>query len=104
MSRQIPPSTPEINRRGAAAALIPIIATGLADSKLSDEGAALQAVFGEWAVEKPCDGSGVKKLAEMVGNVMERIRMALSSASGKLTNVIRDHSSRVRDDRSAFRR
>jgi len=41
MSKQIPPPTPEINRLRAAAALIPIIESGLLASKLSIERASL---------------------------------------------------------------
>jgi hypothetical protein len=81
MSRQIPPSTPEINRLRAAAALIPIIESGLLESKLSVERAALMASFCEWAVEKRSEDPEVVKLAETVGNGLKRIKMALSSAS-----------------------
>jgi hypothetical protein len=80
MSNQISLSTPEINRLRAAAALIPIIEAGLAESKLSIERAALMASFCEWAVEKPSDDPEVVKLAEMVGSGLKRIKMALSSA------------------------
>jgi hypothetical protein len=80
MPNQIPPSTPEINRLRAAAALIPIIESGMLESRLSVERAALMASFCEWAVEKvPDDPEGVK-LAETVGNGLKRIKMALSSA------------------------
>ena len=52
MSKQIPPATPELNRLRAAAGLIPIIESGLTDSKLSAERAALMASFCEWTTEK----------------------------------------------------
>ena len=52
MSKQMRSSTPEFNRLRAAAALIPIIEAGLADSKLSVERAALMALFCEWAMQK----------------------------------------------------
>ena len=81
MSKQIPPATPEINRLRAAAALIPIIECGLADSRLSIERAARMASFCEWAVENVPDDPEVVKLAETVGNGLKRIKMALSSAS-----------------------
>jgi hypothetical protein len=81
MSRQIPPSTPEINRLRAAAALIPIIESGLLESKLSVERAALMASFCEWTTENVPDDPEVVKLAETVGNGLKRIKMALSSAS-----------------------
>ncbi|MER2552601.1 MAG: hypothetical protein ABTQ28_04970 [Thauera sp.] len=80
MSRQIPPPTPEINRLSAAAALIPIIESGLADSQLSIERAALMASFCEWTLEQRSDDPNVVKLAETVGSGLERIKMALSSA------------------------
>ena len=81
MSRQIPPSTPEINRLRAAAALIPIIESGLLESKLSIDRAALMASFCEWTTENVPDDPEVVKLAETVGNGLKRIKMALSSTS-----------------------
>lgn len=81
MSKQIPPATPEVNRLRAAAALIPIIESGLLASKLSIERAAVMASFCEWTVEKPSDDPDVVKLAEIVGNGLKRVKMALSSAS-----------------------
>ena len=78
MSKQIPPATPEINRLRAAAALIPIIESGLADSKFSVQRAALMASFCEWAIEKVPDDPEVVKMAETVGNGLERIRIALA--------------------------
>ena len=81
MSRQIPPSTPEINRLRAAAALIPIIESGLLESKLSVDRAALMASFCEWTTENVPDDPEVAKLAETVGNGLKRIKMALSSVA-----------------------
>ncbi len=80
MSNQIPPSTPEINRLRAAAALIPIIESGLLESKLSVERAVLMASFCEWTTENVPDDPDAVKLAETVGNGLKRINMALSSA------------------------
>ena len=80
MSQKIHPSTPEINRLRAAAALIPIIESGLLDSRLSVERAALMASFCEWTVEKRSEDPEVVKLAETVGSGLKRIKMALSSA------------------------
>ncbi len=79
--QQIPPATPQINRLRAAAALIPIIEAGLADSKLSVERAALMASFCEWAVENVPDDPDMVKLAQTVGNGLKRIEMALSSVA-----------------------
>jgi hypothetical protein len=78
MSKQIPPATPEINRLRAAAALIPIIESGLADSKFSLERAALMASFCEWAIEEVPDDPEVVKLAEKVGKGLKRLRMGLA--------------------------
>ncbi|WP_300337197.1 hypothetical protein [Accumulibacter sp.] len=80
MPNQIPPPSPEINRLRAAAALIPIIESGLSDSKLSAERAALMASFCEWTVEHPSDDPNLVQLAETVGAGLKRIKMALSSA------------------------
>jgi hypothetical protein len=80
MSRQIPPPTPEINRLRAAAALIPIIESGLLESKLSVERAALMASFCEWTTENVPDDPDMVKLAQTVGNGLKRIKAALSSA------------------------
>ena len=80
MPNQIRSSTPEINRLRAAAALIPIIESGLLESRLSVERAALMASFCEWAVEKPSDDPEVAKLAATVGDGLKRIKSVLSAA------------------------
>ena len=80
MPNQIPPPSPEINRLRAAAALIPIIESGLLASKLSIERAAVMASFCEWTTENSLDDPDMVKLAETVGNGLKRIKMALSSA------------------------
>lgn len=80
MPQKIHPSTPEINRLRAAAALIPIIESGLLESRLSVERAALMASFCEWTTENVPDDPEVVKLAETVGNGLKRIKIALSSA------------------------
>ena len=79
MSQKIHPSTPEINRLRAAAALIPIIESGLLESRISVERAALMASFCEWTTENVPDDPEVVKLAETVGSGLKRIKMALSS-------------------------
>jgi len=81
MSQKIHPSTPEINRLRAAAALIPIIESGLLESRLSVERAALMASFCEWTTENVPDDPEVVKLAETVGNGLKRIKMALSAVA-----------------------
>jgi pyridoxine/pyridoxamine 5'-phosphate oxidase len=81
MSKQIPLATPELNRLRAAAGLIPIIESGLTDSKLSAERAALMASFCEWTTEKrPTDPEAIK-LAESVDEGLKRIKMVLASAT-----------------------
>jgi hypothetical protein len=80
MSKQIPPSSPEINRLRAAAALIPIIESGLADSRISVERAALMASFCEWTTEHCYDDPDVIKLAQTVDDGLKRVKIALSSA------------------------
>ncbi|MEF8704283.1 MAG: hypothetical protein V5B32_13790 [Candidatus Accumulibacter sp. UW26] len=77
MSQKIPPPTPEINRLRAAAALIPIIESGLLESKLSVERAALMASFCEWTTEHVPDDPEAVKLAVTVGSGLKRIKMAL---------------------------
>lgn len=79
MSKQIAPPSPEINRLRAAAALIPIIESGLADSKLSAERAAIMAAFCEWTTESDCDEPEAAKLATKVKDGLERLKAALSS-------------------------
>lgn len=81
MSKQIAPLTPEINRLRAAAALIPIIESGLADLKLSVERASLMASFCEWTTENPCDEPEAVKLATKVKDGLERLKVALSVSS-----------------------
>ena len=76
MATQIPPPTPEINRLRAAAALIPIIESGLLASKLSLERAANMASFCEWTIEKPSDDPEVVRLAESVRKGLKRLKMA----------------------------
>jgi hypothetical protein len=81
MSQKIHPSTPEINRLRAAAALIPIIESGLLESRISVERAALMASFCEWTTENVPDDPEVVKLAEMVDSGLKRIKMALSAVA-----------------------
>jgi len=50
MTKTTPPPTPEQNRLRAAAALIPIVESGLSDGKLSEDRARQMIRFCEWAV------------------------------------------------------
>lgn len=81
MSKQIALPTPEINRLRAAAALIPIIESGLADLKLSAERASLMAAFCEWTTESYGDEPEAIKLATKVKDGLVRLKVALSVAS-----------------------
>jgi len=50
MTKTPPPPTPERNRLRAAAALIPIIESGLDDGKLTEDKASQMIRFCEWAM------------------------------------------------------
>lgn len=80
MSKPIPPSTPALNRLRAATALIPIIESGLADSRISVERAALMAAFCEWAAESPPDDPDAARLARAVADGLQRIKLRLAAA------------------------
>lgn len=61
----------------AAAALIPIIESGLAESKLSPERAALMASFCEWAAElSPVDPEEIK-LSQRIAEGLQRLKFRL---------------------------
>ena len=81
MSQPIPPSTPALNRLRAATALIPIIESGLADSRISVERAALMAAFCEWAAENPPDDPEAARLARAVADGLQRIRLRFAAVS-----------------------
>ena len=76
---KMPRATPEINRLRAAAALIPIIESGLVASKISSERASLMASFCEWTVENPSCDPDLVKLAETIGDGLKRIKAAIDS-------------------------
>ncbi|MEF8706560.1 MAG: hypothetical protein V5B07_09005 [Candidatus Accumulibacter sp. UW27] len=75
------PSTPALNRLRAATALIPIIESGLADSRISAERAALMAAFCEWATENPPEDPEAAKLARAVADGLQRIQLRLAPVS-----------------------
>lgn len=77
MAKQIPPASPELNRLRAAAALIPIIETGLADAKLTSERAAMMASFCEWTLAVEPSDSHSLKLIEDIRQGLERLKVAL---------------------------
>ena len=81
MSKPLAPSTPALNRLRAATALIPIIESGLAASRLSAERAALMTSFCEWAAENPPDDPEAARLARAVDDGLQRIKLSLSAVS-----------------------
>jgi hypothetical protein len=74
MPKFLPPSTPQLNRLRAAATLIPIIESGLADSKLSPDKAALMASFCEWAAEATTSDAEEAMLSESIGQGLDRLK------------------------------
>ncbi len=77
MPNKIPVPTPEINRLRAAAALIPIIEAGLAESRITAKRAAVMASFCEGAVQGSfCEPAAVK-LAESIRIGVLRIKGVL---------------------------
>lgn len=80
MSKQLSSTTPELNRLRAAAALIPIIESGLADSKLTGERASLMAAFCEWTTEKPGSDPEAEKLASKIKDGLSRLQVRLGIA------------------------
>ena len=75
MSNPVAPPSPEINHLRAAVALIPVIESRLADSKLTPERASLMAAFCEWTTESAFDKPEAVKLAK---DELERLKVALS--------------------------
>jgi hypothetical protein len=67
----------ELNRLRAAVALIPIIESGLSDSKLSVERAALMASFCEWAAAVKLDTPEAIKLSQSLSAGLARLKMVL---------------------------
>jgi hypothetical protein len=73
------PASPnaELNRLRAAVALIPIIESGLSDSKLSVERAALMASFCEWAAAVKLDTPEAIKLSQSLSAGLARLKTVL---------------------------
>ena len=76
---EVPAPTPEINRLRAAAALIPIIESGLVDSKMSMQRAVPMVTFCEWATESISDDPHVVKLAQTVEIGLKRVKATLAA-------------------------
>lgn len=75
MPKSLPVPSPKLNRLRAAAALIPLIESGIADSKLSPERAALMASFCEWASEVQPSDDGETQLLELIREGLQRLRI-----------------------------
>lgn len=75
MPKSLPVPSPKLNRLRAAAALIPLIGSGIADSKLSPERAALMASFCEWASEVQPSDDGETQLLELIREGLQRLRI-----------------------------
>lgn len=67
----------ELNRLRAAVALIPIIESGLSDSKLSIERAALMSSFCEWAAAVKLDTPEAIKLSQSLNAGLAKLKMVL---------------------------
>lgn len=78
MTKQLPPASPELNRLRAAAGLIPIIESGLANLSLSPERAAVMASFCEWALEIESADADTLKLIEVIRQGLGRLKELLS--------------------------
>ena len=76
---EVPAPTPEINRLRAAAALIPIIESGLVDSKMSMQRAVPMVTFCEWATENLSDDPHVVKLAKTIEIGLKRVKETLAA-------------------------
>lgn len=78
MPKSLPMPSPELNRLRAAAALIPIIESGLVDAKLSAERAALMASFCEGAAERtPSDPEEIR-LSDSIRDGLQRLKVRFS--------------------------
>lgn len=73
------PSSPALSRLNAAAALIPVIQSGLADTKLSREQAASMTSFIEWAASSEAENAAEQKLLEELTAGLESLKAALAA-------------------------
>lgn len=79
MLKSLPPPTPVLNRLRAAAALVPIIESGLSDRKLSPERAALMASFCEWAATAKVVGNDEIQLIDSINQGLRQIKNRLAN-------------------------
>lgn len=80
MPKSLPPPSPKLNRLRAAAALIPIIESGLTESKLSTERAALMASFCEWAARISPRAPEEAKLSQSITQGLERLKLRITAS------------------------
>ena len=80
MPKSIPEATPSLNRLRAAAALLPIIESGLRDTKLSAERAALMSAFCEWAAQHPSGSESEEHLISEIRAGLDRVKQSLQQA------------------------
>ena len=73
------PSSPTFSRLNAAAALIPVIQSGLADTKLSRERAASMTAFIEWVTTTEPENSAEQKLLDELTAGLESLKAALAA-------------------------
>ena len=76
---KIPLPSPQKNRLRAAAALLPIINSGLTDSKLTRERAALMASFVEWAAKCSPEDELEHSLLEEIQAGLGQLKIAFDS-------------------------
>ncbi len=84
MTRTQPPATPERNRLRAAAALIPIIESGLNDGKLATDRAVQMAYFCQWAMNSEITEQDAAALKEVIRSGLLRLSERLQ-IQGKAT-------------------
>lgn len=77
MIKTTPPPTPARNRLRAAAALIPIVESGLLDGKLSEERARQMIMFCEWAATSNALEQDEVALKSAVADGLSRLKMRL---------------------------
>ena len=70
-----------LNRLRAAAALAPQIVTGLSDGKVTHEKASMSAEFCQWALSGAPDTPEAKKLADSLGQNIERLESMFSEGN-----------------------
>lgn len=79
MTKATPIPTPERNRLRAAAALIPIIESGLDDGKLSEDKAKQMRLFCEWAISADAKEQDEISLKAAIQEGLVRLDARLSS-------------------------